>query len=89
MSVFDELRSNDIKKVFKNGKSGTKGTIIKGTNVRCTSSKTINPYQTSSLPHGEGRITPLLDGDNVIGIIYECACGELARILFDFEEDVG
>ncbi len=34
----------------------------------------------------EGKVTPIYNDEELIGIIYECSCGKVAQILFDFEE---
>ncbi|RLD16405.1 hypothetical protein DRI50_01970 [candidate division KSB1 bacterium] len=36
--------------------------------------------------HQDGKVTPIYNDDALIGIIYECSCGKVAQILFDFEE---
>lgn len=35
-----------------------------------------------------GNIFPLIEGDEIVGFVYECACGEVAKILFEFDQDM-
>lgn len=41
--------------------------------------------QVSETQH-DGKVTPIYNNAELIGIIYECSCGKVAQILFDFEE---
>ncbi len=36
--------------------------------------------------HQNGEISPVYNNGELIGVIYECSCGKIAQILFDFEE---
>lgn len=90
MSVFDEFKSEDLADVFKASKHKRTSAIIKKDQVREVSSiKKINPYENNHIPTNKGKITPLTDNDEIIGFIYECSCGEIAKIIFDFEETSG
>ncbi len=39
-------------------------------------------------PGHEGLVRPILDAGELVGIVYECSCGEVAKIMFEFEEHV-
>ena len=41
--------------------------------------------QNSKSGHG-GNIFPLIEGDEIIGFMYECSCGEVAKIIFEYEK---
>lgn len=87
MSVFDELTVDDQSKVFNPKKEKRTSSIIKRDKVHLAgSSRKINPYENSHIPVNKGKITPLTDNDEIIGFIYECSCGEIAKVVFDFEE---
>jgi len=90
MSVFDELKIDDPSKIFKAVKTQKLASIIKKEKVNLNSSvRKINPYDSNHIPLNKGKITPLMDNGDVIGIIYECSCGEIAKVIFDFEESFG
>ena len=38
--------------------------------------------------HG-GSINPIIEGDEIVGFVYECACGEEAKIMFEYEQSLG
>ncbi len=87
MSVFDELTVEDQSKIFKAKKDKRPSAIIKRDNVQLTQSTVkINPYENAHIPVNKGKITPLTDNDEIIGFIYECSCGEIAKVVFDFDE---
>jgi len=87
MSVFDELAVDDQSKVFKAKKEKKASSIIKKDKVNLSnSSRKINPYENSHIPVNKGKITPLTDNEEIIGFIYECSCGEIAKVVFDFDE---
>lgn len=35
-----------------------------------------------------GDIFPLIEGDEIVGFVYECSCGEVAKILFEYDQDM-
>ena len=63
--------------------------VIKSNHVVYGSPKKIK-HQTaaSALPH-RGNAFPLMEGDIIVGFVYECSCGEVTKILFDYEQDAG
>ncbi len=88
MSIFDELTPDNQSKVFKPAKKEKRtSAIIKKDKVQVlTSSRKIDPYENSQIPVNKGKITPLTDNNEIIGFIYECSCGEIAKVVFDFDE---
>ena len=45
--------------------------------------------QTKKHMHKEGgNIFPLIEGDEIVGFVFECACGEVAKILFEFDQEI-
>jgi hypothetical protein len=90
MSVFDELKIDDPGKIFKPKKNLRSSSIIKKDMVNLNMDvRKINPYENNHIPQNKGKITPLTDDGDVIGFIYECSCGEIAKVIFDFEESFG
>lgn len=61
--------------------------VIKSNHVVFGNPKKIK-YQASAgaQPH-QGNAFPLMDGDTIIGFVYECSCGEVTKILFDYEQE--
>jgi hypothetical protein len=89
MSIFNELTVDDQSKIFKSKKEKRTSSIIKKNKVHLTeSSRKINPLENSHIPVNKGKITPLTDNGEIIGVIYECSCGEIAKVVFDFEESL-
>jgi len=88
MGVFDEFQAEDQAKAFKVQKPNFHSSIIKQKDVRLNSTKMINPYENNHIPVNKGKVTPLTEGTEVIGFIYECSCGEIAKIIFDFDESL-
>ena len=90
MSVFDEFKVEDPSQVFKPSKTQRSSSIIKKEKVKESQSIVkINPYENVQIPTNKGKITPLTDNDEIIGFIYECSCGEIAKVIFDFDESLG
>ena len=89
-SVFDELVIEDQSKVFKSLKEKRPSSIIKCDKINVSDlNYKINPYESAHIPVNKGKITPLTDNEEIIGFIYECSCGEIAKVIFDFEESFG
>ncbi|HHE54977.1 MAG TPA: hypothetical protein ENL21_04290 [Caldithrix abyssi] len=84
----DGIFNRDQSSVFKNISSikPIKNKIIKKDQVVVGSKRKIEHSLRVSESHHDGKITPIFNADELIGIIYECSCGKVAQILFDFEE---
>ncbi len=67
-------------------KKPVKNKVIKKDQVVVGSKRKIEHSFSVSEAHPDGKITPVFNADELIGIIYECSCGKVAQILFDFEE---
>lgn len=88
MSHFKKFNLEDSAQTFTDSEKKQKkpSAIIKKSNTRSVDSiKVINPYETTKIPENKGNITPLIDNDQIIGFIYECSCGEIGKVIFDFE----
>ncbi|RMH64995.1 MAG: hypothetical protein D6677_03535 [Calditrichaeota bacterium] len=88
MTVFDELTREDQKSTFSLKRKKSHGTIIKSKDIRIKSTKIINPLENSHIPASKGKITPLTEAGEVIGFIYQCSCGEIAKVIFDYDEPI-
>ncbi len=88
MGIFDEFKTDDQVTTLKLHKPKFHSSIIKQKDVRLNSTKMINPYENNHIPVNKGKVTPLTEGDEVIGFIYECSCGEIAKVIFDFDESL-
>ncbi|APF18206.1 hypothetical protein [Caldithrix abyssi] len=82
------LFNRDQSLIFKNIErvKPAKAKVIKRDQVVVGQKRKIEHAMQVSETHTEGKITPVLNGEELIGIIYECSCGKVAQILFDFEE---
>ncbi len=90
MSMQNTIFSKDQASVFTHraGKTTPRKTVIKREQLVLGKPKKIeHALQVSETQH-DGKITPLFNNDELIGIIYECSCGKVAQILFDFEEEM-
>lgn len=81
---FDEDQSK-IFKQMRHKAAGSK-TVIKRDQLVFGKPRKIEHSLQVSETHQEGKVNPIYNGDDLIGIIYECSCGKVAQILFDFEE---
>ena len=50
--------------------------------------KRINPVEDHFHPDHEGQVKPIMEAGELVGIVYECSCGEVAKIMFEFNEKV-
>ncbi len=64
-------------------------TVIKSSNLQIGKPKKIDQIATDNPHRHSGSIFPLIEGDDIVGFVYECSCGEVAKIIFDYEETVG
>ncbi len=61
--------------------------VIKNNRVEFGQPCKINTQISQSSHKHNGNIFPLIEGDEIIGFVYECSCGEVAKILFEYEQD--
>ncbi len=90
MSMQDTVFHKNQASVFtqRGGKTSPRKKVIKREQLVLGKPKKIeHALQVSETQH-DGKITPLFNNDELIGIIYECSCGKVAQILFDFEEEM-
>ncbi len=88
MSMFDELTVEDQKETFKLKRSRQRSSIIKSKDIKIKSTRIINPLENSHIPVNKGKVTPLTEAGEVIGFIYQCSCGEIAKVIFDYDESL-
>ena len=60
--------------------------VIKNSRIEFGQPCKINTHVSQSNHKHEGNIFPLIEGDEIVGFVYECACGEVAKILFEYEQ---
>jgi|GEM_PF-1868203 hypothetical protein len=90
MSTQDTVFSKNQASVFTQrvSKISPRKTVIKREQLVLGKPKKIEHALQVSETHHDGKITPLFNNDELIGVIYECSCGKVAQILFDFEEEL-
>lgn len=71
----------------KNNSVPTRKTVLKSEEVRVDNFKKIEPRETQAEEVHEGSVHPIIEGGEMIGFVYECSCGEVAKIMFDFAAD--
>lgn len=78
----------DQGKIFTNihQKNLSRKSVIKRDQLVVGQPRKIEHSLQVSESHHDGKVTPIYNDDELIGIIYECSCGKVAQILFDFEE---
>ncbi len=59
--------------------------VIKNDRIEYGQPCKINTNVSQSMHKHDGNIFPLIEGDEIIGFVYECSCGEVAKILFEYE----
>ncbi len=84
----DDVFNKDQRNVFKNVKRvrPLKNKILKKDKVVLGSKRKIEHSLSITETQHDGKISPIFNDNELIGIIYECSCGKVAQILFDFEE---
>lgn len=61
--------------------------VIKNERVEYGRPCKINSQVAQGAHKHEGNIFPLIEGDEIVGFVYECSCGEVAKILFEYEQN--
>ncbi len=84
----EAIFKKDQSSIFKNISriKPIRNSVIKREKVVIGQKRKIEHSLQVSEAHHDGKINPVFNGDELIGIIYECSCGKVAQILFDFEE---
>jgi hypothetical protein len=73
----------------KNSKKTVRQPVIKSTNLEMGQTFKVNAHESARAKGHEGNIYPVIEGDEIVGFVYECACGESAKILFEYEQSIG
>ncbi len=90
MQTSDSFTSDDTGRIFQKASAKpVRQTVIKSTKVQVGKPKKIDQYSSSQSHDHGGSIFPLIEGDEIVGFVYECSCGEVAKIIFDYEKNVG
>jgi len=75
--------------IFKQAYSKTvRQSIIKSNNLEFGQPRKIHSRIQNTAHKHDGNIFPLIEGDEIVGFVYECACGEVAKILFEYGQNV-
>jgi hypothetical protein len=88
MDRHNEFISDNKGSIFKSSPiKKSRDTVIKKNNIIFGSSTKIKPEIIEQSHSHEANAFPVLDGNNIVGFVYECKCGEITKILFDFEQE--
>jgi hypothetical protein len=90
MDKNNEFFSDNKGSIFKSANvMKPKDTVIKKNNVIYGSSAKIKPEITEKHQRHQANAFPVLEGNDIVGFVYECPCGEITKIMFDFEQEAG
>jgi hypothetical protein len=67
----------------KNNSALSRKTVLKSNEVVVNNYKKIEPRENQTEAVHEGSVHPIVEGGEMIGFVYECSCGEVAKIMFD------
>ncbi len=89
MKNTDNFISDEKGSIFNDASTKpVRQTVIKSTKVQVGKPKKIEQFSSIQSHNHSGSIFPLIEGDEIVGFVYECSCGEVAKIIFDYEENV-
>jgi len=90
MDKSSDFISDNKGSIFKNTPiMKSRDTVIKKNNIVYGSSAKIKPDINDKSRKHQPNAFPVLDGNNIVGFVYECPCGEITKIMFDFEQEAG
>ncbi len=85
----NEFMTDNQGSIFKKSNASfTRQSVIKKDEVRLGNSKRIEPKVHQPNADHDGQVFPITEDGQVVGFVYECSCGEVAKIMFEFEEAV-
>ncbi len=86
-SPYDDFITDDKGSIFKNNQPKKRtASVIKSHAVNYGKTHKIVPPEMDHGGDHKSNIVPITENDEVIGFVYECSCGEIANIVFDFEQ---
>jgi len=59
--------------------------LFKSNCVRVDSSKRKISSSHNDDTHKQSKVVPVLNDDEIVGVMIECSCGEVVKILFKYE----
>jgi hypothetical protein len=60
--------------------------IIKKKNVKVSGSHKVDHSNMKLEPLNNTAITPIKENDQVVGFVFQCSCGETAKVMLEFDE---
>lgn len=89
MSQTNDFITDENGGIFKQMfKKPYRQTIIKSQNLEYGQPHKIEMRAKKHDHRESGNLFPLIEGDEIVGFVYECACGEVAKILFEYDQDM-
>ncbi len=84
----DSFFAKDQGRVFKNLPriKAFKNPVLKRNQVVIGQKRRIDHSMQVQEIHQGGTVNPVYNNGELIGVVYECSCGKVAQILFDFED---
>jgi len=78
--------NNSVKTVTTRRIKKSPSGVIKGNRVRLSNPVRVNSKNESQTRHQEEALDPIVENNEIIGVIYKCRCGHRARILFEYKQ---
>ena len=84
--MIDKELFSDPRLVFsQKGLTSMRKSVIKKDELRIGNKKRIDHIEQHT-DAGEPEVEPILENEQVVGIIYKCTCGKTSEIHFDFDK---
>lgn len=61
--------------------------VIKSSQLSLGKPRKIIPRSEEEAGPGQGNLFPIVENDEIIGFTYECSCGSVAKIIFDYGQE--
>ena len=81
-----EYKENTGKEIFsKTLAQPQKKRLFKSENVKINSSTRVISANNNKSGHKETKVVPIRNNDEIVGVLVECSCGEVVKVLFNYE----
>jgi len=83
----DNFFSDNKGSIFRNTVTQRpKESVIKSSDIVLGPPAKIKPKVAAHTHTHNRNVFPLMEGEEIVGFVYECSCGEVAKIMFDFQQ---
>ncbi len=60
--------------------------VIKGDRVHLSNPIRVTTEKAKQSKHQEEALDPIIENNEIIGVVYKCRCGHRARIIFEYKQ---